>query len=157
MKGKWRCYIAITFILVKSCFIKQFQLLSHVRLFVTPQTIAHQAPRSMGFSKQEYWSGLLFPSQRIFLTQGLNPGLLHCRQFLYCQSYREVPVSSRNMSLHQNCLAELFTIVSFQKRLVKQDQNILYYVPINATMINITIIPGVHLFRKSNFVGYVLK
>ena len=30
--------------------------------FVTPQTVAHQAPLSMGFSRQEYWSGLPFPS-----------------------------------------------------------------------------------------------
>ena len=36
--------------------------LSCVRLFVTPGTIAYQAPRSMGFSRQEYWSGLPFPS-----------------------------------------------------------------------------------------------
>ena len=36
--------------------------LSHVRLFATPQTVAHQAPLSMGFSRQEYWSGLPFPS-----------------------------------------------------------------------------------------------
>ena len=37
-------------------------LLSHVQLFVTPWTVAHQAPPSMGFSKQEYWSGVPFPS-----------------------------------------------------------------------------------------------
>ena len=36
--------------------------LSRVRLFVTPWTVAYQAPPSMGFSKQEYWSGLPFPS-----------------------------------------------------------------------------------------------
>ena len=35
---------------------------SRVRLFATPWTVAHQAPPSMGFSRQEYWSGLLFPS-----------------------------------------------------------------------------------------------
>ena len=38
--------------------------LSRVRLFATPWTIAHQAPLSMGFSRQEYWSGLPFPSPR---------------------------------------------------------------------------------------------
>ena len=40
-------------------------LLSHfsrVRLCVTPQKAAHQAPLSLGFSRQEYWSGLPFPS-----------------------------------------------------------------------------------------------
>ena len=35
---------------------------SHVRLFTTPWTVAHQAPPSMGFSRQEYWSGVPFPS-----------------------------------------------------------------------------------------------
>ena len=34
----------------------------HVRLCATPQMAAHQAPLSMGFSRQEYWSGLSFPS-----------------------------------------------------------------------------------------------
>ena len=34
------------------------KLFSHVPLFVTPQTAAHQAPLSMGFSRQAYWSGL---------------------------------------------------------------------------------------------------
>ena len=34
---------------------------SHVRLCATPQTAAHQAPPSLGFSRQEYWSGLPFP------------------------------------------------------------------------------------------------
>ena len=36
-------------------------MLSCVRLFATPWTVACQAPLSMGFSKQEYWSGLPFP------------------------------------------------------------------------------------------------
>ena len=36
--------------------------LSHVQLFVTPWTVVHQIPLSMGFSRQEYWSGLPFPS-----------------------------------------------------------------------------------------------
>ena len=36
--------------------------LSRVRLFATPWTVAHQASQSMGFSRQEYWSGLPFPS-----------------------------------------------------------------------------------------------
>ena len=36
--------------------------LSRAQLFVTPWTVAHQASLSMGFSRQEYWSGLPFPS-----------------------------------------------------------------------------------------------
>ena len=38
------------------------KLLSYVRLFETPWTATHQAPPSMGFSRQEYWNGLPFPS-----------------------------------------------------------------------------------------------
>ena len=37
------------------------QSLSRVQFFATPWTVAHQAPLSVGFSRQEYWSGLLFP------------------------------------------------------------------------------------------------
>ena len=36
--------------------------LSRIQLFATPWTVAHQAPPFMGFSRQEYWSGLPFPS-----------------------------------------------------------------------------------------------
>ena len=37
-------------------------VLCHVRLFTPPWTVAHQAPLSMGFPRQEHWSGLPFPS-----------------------------------------------------------------------------------------------
>ena len=52
-------------------------MLSCVQLFVTPQTVARQAPLSMGFFRQGYWSGLPLPTQGIFLSQGLNLCLLH--------------------------------------------------------------------------------
>ena len=41
---------------------KKRKSLSHVWLFVTPRTVAYQAPPSMEFSRQEYWSALSFPS-----------------------------------------------------------------------------------------------
>ena len=41
--------------------------LSHVQLLATPWTAAYQAPPSMGFSRQEYWSGLPLPSPRSLL------------------------------------------------------------------------------------------
>ena len=70
--------------------------LSRVRLFAIPWTLAYQAPLSMEFSRQEYWSGLPFPSPgdlpdtgiepgsptRPFPTQGWSPGLPHGRQTL---------------------------------------------------------------------------
>ena len=105
---------------------------SHVRLFMTPLTVACQEPLSMGFSRQEFWYGLSCPSpgdlpnpgielrsptlqadslpsesayeppgkpmntgvgsltllQGIFPYQGLNSGLPHCRQILYCLSHQ---------------------------------------------------------------------
>ena len=42
---------------------KKVKSLSHVRLFATPWTVAYQAPPSMGFSRQEYWSGVPLPSK----------------------------------------------------------------------------------------------
>ena len=65
--------------------------LSRVRLLVTLWTIAYQAPLSMGFSRQEYSLGRHFLLQGIFLTQGLNPDLPHCRQTVFhLTSTREV-------------------------------------------------------------------
>ena len=49
------------------------KLLSCVRLFGTPWTIAHQAPQSMGFSRQEYWNGLPFPSPGDLPKPGIEP------------------------------------------------------------------------------------
>ena len=47
--------------------------LSHVRLFVTPWTVAHRALPSMGFFRQEYWSGLPFPSPGDLPSPGIEP------------------------------------------------------------------------------------
>ena len=47
--------------------------LSCVQLFATLWTVAHQAPPSMGFSRQEYWSALPFPSPRDLLDPGIEP------------------------------------------------------------------------------------
>jgi len=48
--------------------------LNLVRLFVTPWSVVHQAPPSMGFSKQDYWSGLPFPSPGDLPDPGIEPG-----------------------------------------------------------------------------------
>ena len=50
--------------------------LSHVQLFATPWTVAHQAPLSLEFSRQEYWSGLPFPSPGDLPDPGIEPGSL---------------------------------------------------------------------------------
>ena len=48
--------------------------LSPVRLFVSLWTVAYQAPPPMGFSRQEYWSGLPFPSPEDLPNPGIEPG-----------------------------------------------------------------------------------
>ena len=48
-------------------------MLSHVWLFLTPWTVAHQAPLSMGFSSQEHWSGLSFPPPVDLPDAGIEP------------------------------------------------------------------------------------
>ena len=52
---------------------KKVKLLSRIRLFATPWTVACQASPSIGFSKQEYWSGLPFPSPGDLLDSGIKP------------------------------------------------------------------------------------
>ena len=47
--------------------------LSHVRLFATPWTVASQDPPSVGFSRQEYWNGLPFPSPGDLPNPGIEP------------------------------------------------------------------------------------
>ena len=49
------------------------KLLSCVQLFATPWSIAHQAPLSVGFSRQEYWSGLPFSSLGDLSNPGIKP------------------------------------------------------------------------------------
>ena len=57
-------------------------------------TVAYQAPQSMEFSRQEYWSGLPFPSPRDLP----NLGLPHCRQTLYRLSHQGSPdLGERNL------------------------------------------------------------
>ena len=57
--------------------VKQLLVLSHfshVQLFVTPWSIAHQVPLSMEFSRQENWSGLPFPPPGHLPHPGIEPG-----------------------------------------------------------------------------------
>ena len=54
--------------------VLQVKSLSLIRLFVTPWTVAYEAPPSMGFSSQEYWSGLPFPSPGDLPNPGTEPG-----------------------------------------------------------------------------------
>ena len=57
----------------------------------TPWTVACQAPLPRGFSRQECWSGLPFPSPGDLPNQESNLDVLHCRQILYWLSYEGSP------------------------------------------------------------------
>jgi len=88
--------------------------LGHVQLFETPWTAAHQAPLSMGFSQQEYWSGLPFLSpkntgvgcyalfQGIFPTQGSNLHLL-CLPRWQVGSLPLAPLITKIIYLYFSC------------------------------------------------------
>ena len=59
--------------ILKLLIISNVKSLSHVRLFATPWTVAYQAPPTMRFSRQEYWSGLPFPSPGDRPNPGIEP------------------------------------------------------------------------------------
>ena len=63
-----------------------------------PRTVACHVPLSMGFSRQEYWSGHLSFLQGIFLIQGLNPGFQHCGEILYHLRHQGSPTRVRTDS-----------------------------------------------------------
>ena len=68
-KCKWDALKLLLLLLLLSRFTR-------VQLFVTPWTIAHQAPLSTGFSRQEYWSGLPCPPPGDLPDSGIEPMLL---------------------------------------------------------------------------------
>ena len=55
-----KCIYMLTFTISKFLHLLKVKSLSRVRLSATPWTVAHQVPLSLGFSRQEYWSGLPF-------------------------------------------------------------------------------------------------
>ena len=74
MKGKQRGRAGLRKMLLKYSLSKvEVKLLGHVRLFVTPWTVAYQASQSMGFSRQEYWSRLPFPPPGDLPNPGIKP------------------------------------------------------------------------------------
>ena len=83
--------------------------LSHVRLLATPWTAAHQAPLSIGFSRQEYWSAVPLPSPTyspsIVFQVSMNKTALCVMQYLYLNHRLELSGSYTPLlpSLHGTC------------------------------------------------------
>ena len=110
-----------------------FSPFSHVQLFATLWTVSHQAPLSMGFSKQEYWSGWLCPFPGDLPNPGNLPDIgiepmshvscigkwdlyhLGCPKVL-CASYKIF----RNLQLHINCKL----ILTYSKLTVRETESL---------------------------------
>ena len=74
----WNCCTQTLHACMRTCVLNHF---SHVQLFVTPWTTAHQAPLSMGFSRQEYSSGLPRPPPGLLAFKAKCSGgfFFHCQ------------------------------------------------------------------------------
>ena len=91
METRSQCIVKWTNRITKQCILYDPMLLNLVvfscefmsNSFAVPWTVACQAPLSMGFPRQKYWSGCHFLLQGIFLAQRLNLCLLHSRRILY--------------------------------------------------------------------------
>ena len=81
------------------------QSLNRVQLFVTPGTVAHQAPLSMGFPRQEYWSGLPFPPPEDLLDPGIEPTSPALASVFFTTEPSGNPCTREHMSSHmQICM-----------------------------------------------------
>ena len=83
------------------------KLLSHVWFFAILWTVAYQAPPPMKLSRQEYWSGLPFPSPKDLSNPGIEPRSLHCRQTHYHLSYQGSPWIT-NKDNHRELCSKLY-------------------------------------------------
>ena len=97
--------------LVSKCCLRLFYN-SFYDSFTTPQTAAHQAPRSMGFPKQEYWSGLLFSSPVYLPTSGIQ----FESPVLACRIFTTEPPGKTVLDLKEQLLSfTILIILNYQK------------------------------------------
>ena len=101
--------------------------------FTTPCTVIHQAPLSTEFSRQETGVGCHSLLQRIFPTQGLNTGLLHCRQIFYHVSHQESPKLDKILYPKLNSWSNHPTILNSNSNLMTQTKNL--EVDLNSSLI----------------------
>ena len=75
---------------------------SHVRFFATPWTVACQAPLSMGFSRQKYWSGLSCPPPEDLPSPGVEPGSPGLQAYVLnnFQSYHQISIQRGCLNLN---------------------------------------------------------
>ena len=104
-------------------------MLNRVWPFVTPWTVACQAPLTMRFSRQEYWSGLPCSPPGDLPSQGSNPGLPPYRWILYHLSHPGSPSISLNLAFslkwhHRLCFNNLHCTVSITSRKYLQEKSV---------------------------------
>ena len=87
--------------------------------FLTSWTGAHQAFLSVGFPRQAYWKACHFLLQGIFLAQGSNLCLLHCRQIPYTWASEETRKDHFCRSVTQSCLTHLTRLFTISQSLLK--------------------------------------
>ena len=95
--------------------VTQLHTLSHVQLFVTPWAVAHQAPLSLEFSRQDYWSGLPFPSPGDLPDPRIeprSPGIVRSGRF-----FTICPASEAQLHTHIHPFLILFSIMVYPRRL----------------------------------------
>ena len=92
--------IILTSFLKKEAKVK-VKLLSCVQLFATLWTVAHQAPPSMGFSRQEYWSGLPFPSPGDLSDPGIKGRPLS--KSVFHSFIHTMNIEWSESAVHQSC------------------------------------------------------
>ena len=80
--------------------------LSRVWLFVTPWIVAYQAPPSLEFSRQEYWSGLPFPFPGDLPNPGIEPGSSTLQADAYFWATREAPEALTDLSISSYPLSD---------------------------------------------------
>ena len=111
------------------CRMKKSESVSHSVMSnsLNPWTVAHQAPLSMEFSWQEYWSGNHSLLQGIFPTQGSNLSLLHCMQILYHLSHQGSP----EYRIHLYKYWILYEFNNSQDTFIKKNITIIMFLSLN--------------------------
>ena len=119
-------------------------LLSRDRLFMTTWTVAHQAALSMGFFRQEYWSGLPCPPPRDLPDPGFEPASFSLLHWLA----GSLPLAPPGKPLKIACLIE-FTR-SLAKESIHKNHLYVYYIYIHIYKLQITIFKNTIFYSKSS-------
>ena len=90
---------------------KKVKSLSRVRFFATPWIVAYQAPPSMGFSRQEYWSGLPFPFPEDLPDPGIKPSAVQSLSHVQLFASPWTAAHQASLSLTNSWSVQILTII----------------------------------------------